>query len=146
MDIKKFKSFIAPGLSFGSPIRSLKPQGTLKEIRVFDQVPAEPVCPICDCLLENYGKQSQTSVDALPVKGTPTGIPDHLEPFSFNWRCQTCEASVIFNKNPSPDLEQVEDKTFNNSKYFFSKKIPPLILGHFYYWGGCGFHKPPPLS
>ena len=123
MDIKKFKSFIAPGLRFGNPVRSSKPQRTLREIRVFDQVPAEPVCPICGYLLEDYRKQSQTSLDKLPIKELTEGGANQLKPYTFDWRCQACAAPVIFNKDMVSNLEQDEDKTINNSRWWVGNLI-----------------------
>ena len=115
MDIKKFKSFIAPGLRFGNPVRSSKPQSNLREIRVFDQVSAEPVCPICGYLLEDYRNQPQTSLDTLPIKELTEVGANRLKPYPFDWMCQTCAAPVIFNKDSVTAPEHVEIKTLNNS-------------------------------
>ena len=110
MDIKKLKSFIAPGLAFGNPVRSSKPQSTLREIRVFDQTPTEPICPICGHLLEDCRNQPQPSLDELHINQLTGGEAHRLRSHPFDWRCNTCKAPVLFNKDSVTGPDQVEDK------------------------------------
>ena len=110
MDIKKFKSFIALGLAFGNPVRSSKPLSTLREIRVFDQAPTEPICGICGHPLEDCRNQPQPSLDRLPINQLTESGADRLQPYPFDWRCNTCTAPVVFNKDSVTDPGQVEDK------------------------------------